>query len=176
MIKTIVVPTDGSVHAKMAIVLAADIAQKFDARMVILHVLLRHVSEHEVEALCAENKMPASLAKKFEDLREQYLKVVAAYYEAGPTPIFVPDDILTEAGQLLLGTARREAESRGVKEIETQIVDGAPADGIVAVAEKEDADMIVMGSRGLGNVAGLIMGSVSHKVNHLFKRTCVLVK
>ena len=39
MIKTILVPTDGSEHAKKAVLLAADIAEKFDARMVILHVL-----------------------------------------------------------------------------------------------------------------------------------------
>jgi nucleotide-binding universal stress UspA family protein len=176
MIKTIVVPTDGSAHAKLAIELAAEMAQKFGARMVILHVLLRHASEYELEALCTENKMPEALAKKFEELRENYLKIVTLYYEGGPTPIFLPDEILTEAGNLLLENARRQAESKGVKEIVTHTVDGAPADKIVAVAEKEDADMIVMGSRGLGNVAGIVMGSVSHKVNHLFKRTCVLVK
>ncbi len=39
MIKTILVPTDGSEHAKKAVLLAADIAEKFDARMVVLHVL-----------------------------------------------------------------------------------------------------------------------------------------
>ena len=39
MIKTIVVPTDGSSHAKKAIDLAADIAEKYGARLVILHVL-----------------------------------------------------------------------------------------------------------------------------------------
>lgn len=176
MIKTIVVPTDGSTHANKAVELAADIAQKFGARMVILHALLQHASEPEIEALCTENQMPESLAKKFEDIRENYLNVVTLYYVVDRTPIIVPDDILTEAGNLLLENARRLAKSKGVKEIETHIVDGAPADKIVAVAEKENADMIVMGSRGLGNVASLVMGSVSHKVNHLFKRTCVLVK
>ena len=69
MIKTIVVPTDGSAHAKKAIDLAADIAGIYGARMVILHVLLRHTSESDVEALCKENAMPDALAKKFEDLR-----------------------------------------------------------------------------------------------------------
>ncbi len=39
MIKTILVPTDGSEHAKKAVLLASDIAEKFDARMVVLHVL-----------------------------------------------------------------------------------------------------------------------------------------
>lgn len=176
MIKTIVVPADGSANANKAINLAADIAKKYGARMVILHVLLRYASASDIQALCAENKMPASLTKKFADLRENYRNIPASYYEAGSTPLIVPDDILTDAGNLLLKNARRRAKSKGVKEIEIHIADGAPADKIVAVAEKENADLIVMGCRGLGNIAGLVMGSVSNKVNHLSQRTCVLVK
>jgi nucleotide-binding universal stress UspA family protein len=176
MIKTIVAPTDGSAHTNMAIELAADIAQKFGARMVILHVLLRNTSEADIEALFAENEMPASLAERFADQREAYSKLVSMYYEAGPMPLPVPEDVLRDVGELLLNDARQRAASKGVKDIATNLADGAPADKIVAVAEKEGADMIVMGSRGLGNVAGLVMGSVSHKVNHLFERTCVLVK
>jgi nucleotide-binding universal stress UspA family protein len=33
-----------------------------------------------------------------------------------------------------------------------------------------------MGSRGLGKMAGVLMGSISHKVSHLSKCTCVTVK
>jgi nucleotide-binding universal stress UspA family protein len=36
--------------------------------------------------------------------------------------------------------------------------------------------MIFVGSRGLGNVKSLLMGSVSHKVAHLAECTCVSVK
>jgi nucleotide-binding universal stress UspA family protein len=46
-------------------------------------------------------------------------------------------------------------------------VRGAVAHGIVEVAEEEDAGLIVMGSRGLGDVAGLLLGSVAHKVLYL---------
>ncbi len=38
------------------------------------------------------------------------------------------------------------------------------------------ADVIVMGSRGLGHIKGMLMGSVSHKVNHLAECTCITVK
>jgi nucleotide-binding universal stress UspA family protein len=176
MIKTLVVPTDGSAHAKKAIDLAADIAEKYGARMVILHVLLRHTSESDIEALCEENAMPEALAKKFEDLRESYLEMAAASYEPGPVFIFVQDDILKEVGDLVLENARLRADSKGVKDIATHIVDGSPADKIIAVAEKENADMIVMGSRGLGKMAGVLMGSVSQKVSHLSNCTCVTVK
>ena len=70
MIKTIVVPTDGSAHAKKAVDLAADIAEKYGARIVLLHVFLRYTSESDIESLCKENAMPDALSKKFEDLRQ----------------------------------------------------------------------------------------------------------
>lgn len=176
MIKTIVVPTDGSEHAKKAIDLASDIADKYDARMVIVHALLRHASESELEALCKEITMPESLEKKFEEIRENFVEMVTSAYEPGYISIIVPDDILNEVGNLVLENARLRAESNGAKDITTQILDGAPADKIIAVAEKENASLIVMGSRGLGEIAGLLMGSVSHKVSHLSSCTCVTVK
>jgi nucleotide-binding universal stress UspA family protein len=176
MIKTIVVPTDGSAHAKKAVDLAADIAEKYDARMVILHVLLRHSSESDLESLCAENAMPDALVKKFSDLRDNWIEMSAAAGEPGPLFIIVPDDILKEVGDLVVEDARQRAEAKGVKDISTRILDGSPADKILAVAGFEYADMIVMGSRGLGKMAGVLMGSVSHKVSHLSDCTCVTVK
>jgi len=176
MIKTILVPTDGSGHAKKAIDLAADIAEKYGARMVILHVLMRHTSESDIETICRENAVSDALKKKLDDLKDAFLEIVAASYEAGPLSIPIPDDILTDVGNLILDNARKRAESKGVKNISAEILDGSAADKIVAAAKKEKADMIVMGSRGLGNISGLLMGSVSHKVSHLADCTCVTVK
>ena len=58
----------------------------------------------------------------------------------------------------------------------TQVVDGDPASNIIAAAGHEKAELVVMGRRGLGNVAGLVMGSVSHKVAHLAECACLTVK
>ncbi|MBE3597923.1 MAG: universal stress protein [Limnochordaceae bacterium] len=44
---------------------------------------------------------------------------------------------------------------------------GDPAETILATAQERKVDLIVMGARGLGPVAQLILGSVSHKVLHL---------
>ncbi|MBP6382724.1 MAG: universal stress protein [Pseudomonadales bacterium] len=43
---------------------------------------------------------------------------------------------------------------------------GDPAEEIVALARREHADLIVMGSRGLSPVRELLLGSVSEKVIH----------
>lgn len=120
--------------------------------------------------------MPEALAKKFENLREAYLEMASSSYEPGPIFIFVEEDILRDVGDLVLQNARQRAESKGVKEIATVVLDGPAAEKIIGAAEAEKADMIVMGSRGLGHVAGLLMGSVSHKVNHLASCTCITVK
>jgi nucleotide-binding universal stress UspA family protein len=45
-----------------------------------------------------------------------------------------------------------------------QIERGTPAEAILAAAEKEKAGLIVLGSRGLGPVKELLLGSVSHRV------------
>lgn len=45
-----------------------------------------------------------------------------------------------------------------------RIMDGSPAEIISEVARIEKADMIIMGSRGLNDLEGLLLGSVTHRV------------
>jgi nucleotide-binding universal stress UspA family protein len=56
------------------------------------------------------------------------------------------------------------------------IEDGDPGKEILRYAEEETANLIVMGSRGLSDLQGLLMGSVSHKVSHLSPCSCITVK
>ncbi|HEX6301364.1 MAG TPA: universal stress protein [Acidimicrobiia bacterium] len=74
-------------------------------------------------------------------------------------------DLVVQAGNVV-----REA---GGQVEATDVLIGAPAHEIVRYAETHDADCIVMGRRGLGDVGGLFMGSISHKVGHLTGRTLV---
>jgi nucleotide-binding universal stress UspA family protein len=53
---------------------------------------------------------------------------------------------------------------------------GDPAPMIVAEAERDNCDLIYMGTRGLGPVQGLFLGSVAIKVLHLSKVPVVLVR
>ena len=49
-------------------------------------------------------------------------------------------------------------------EVNTEIIEGDPATAIIDVAATRKSDLIVMGSRGLGRLAGLLLGSTSQKV------------
>ena len=63
----------------------------------------------------------------------------------------------------------REAEERikdaGV-EVETFARQGDPADAILDVAEEQDADLIVVGNKGMSGAKRFLLGSVPNKVSH----------
>lgn len=176
MIRTILVPTDGSEHANKAVDLAADIASKYGAKMIILHALLRHASAEELKASLAGKKIRDELAKRINELCQATITAAAAAFQGYPAPVPIPEEVVKEVGQLILDKARQAAEAKGVTDITVEVIDGTPADSIVAAAKHQKADMIVMGSRGLSTFGGLLMGSVSHKVGHLAPCTCVTVK
>jgi nucleotide-binding universal stress UspA family protein len=49
-------------------------------------------------------------------------------------------------------------------EVHSETIEGAAAQAIIEVAAARQSDLIVMGSRGLGTLAGLLLGSTSQKV------------
>lgn len=49
-------------------------------------------------------------------------------------------------------------------EIQSELIEGTPAEAIIGVAKTRGSSVIVMGSRGLGSMADLVLGSTSHKV------------
>jgi nucleotide-binding universal stress UspA family protein len=53
---------------------------------------------------------------------------------------------------------------------------GHAAREIVDDAKKHDVSVIVMGSRGRGDLAGLVLGSTAHKVIHLTDRPVLVVR
>jgi nucleotide-binding universal stress UspA family protein len=53
---------------------------------------------------------------------------------------------------------------------------GDPREALLEVARSENADLIVVGSRGLGAVAGALLGSVSSKVVHHADRPVLVAR
>jgi len=76
----------------------------------------------------------------------------------------------------ILSTARSLAADAGAKTIETDTASGDAAGAILRAADEHGADMIVLGARGLSDLQGLIVGSVSHKVLSLTKLPCLIVR
>ncbi len=76
----------------------------------------------------------------------------------------------------ILSTARSLAADAGAKTIETDTGSGDPASAILRAADEHGADMLVLGARGLSDLQGLIVGSVSHKVLSLTKLPCLIVR
>lgn len=50
-------------------------------------------------------------------------------------------------------------------EVRPHVITGDPADALLAIAEQESAELIVVGSRGMHGV-GRMLGSVPNKVSH----------
>ena len=73
-----------------------------------------------------------------------------------------------------LKDAVAEAESRGIH-ADYDLLEGDPAERILDLARSRDVDLIVIGSRGLGAVASVILGSVSKRVLHDADRPVLVV-
>lgn len=71
--------------------------------------------------------------------------------------------ILEREAKLILADYAEEADMKGVK-AETLVAKGNPAKIILYTANAEKADLVVIGSRGLGGVKGLLLGSVSSTI------------
>lgn len=70
---------------------------------------------------------------------------------------------LKKKAQDMLEQLKETVAGNGVK-IDTAVVFGNPPREILKKASIESYDVIIMGSRGLGKIPGLLMGSVSNKV------------
>jgi nucleotide-binding universal stress UspA family protein len=82
---------------------------------------------------------------------------------------------LRARGETLLQPARALLAKAGVP-CEARVVLGEPAHAIAQAARDLACDGIVMGTRGLGTVAGLLLGSVATKVLHLTGLPVTLVQ
>ncbi len=149
MIARILVPVDGSTLASHAVDFASDLAEKYGAAMTLIHVSTR-----------LDSSVPPEL--------EAYARI--EHLEVDER------NLLEGVSRQILEEAAVRARRLGVGDVSEVVEVGDPARKIIEYAEKNDIDVIVIGSRGLGDAAGLLLGSVSHKVTHLAKCPCVIVK
>ena len=96
--------------------------------------------------------------------------------EASSSPILLNlSNEFEESGRRILEEGAKKAQGAGIP-VTTAMEHGNISDNIVSTAEKEGADLIVIGDRGLGAVARFFLGSVANKVSHQAKCPVLIVK
>ena len=89
----------------------------------------------------------------------------------------VPTEEATEAEDKVKAAVSALAEAGITAHAEVaDVVFGQAAREIVDMAKQHDVGIIVMGSRGRSELAGLVLGSTAHKVNHLTDRPVLVVR
>jgi len=171
MINTIIAPIDGTGQSDNALRFASEIAGKYNAQLVLVHALLRGTSVPVMQEI-AENK--GFLDQIKDDLAQvETIPIATVAGVAAPMEV-LPNETLEKFGRLLLSSIANTVTN--VESIQTRIIDGEPARAILKSAEDEQADLIVIGSRGVGDLKSLLLGSVSHKVVEEASCPCVVVK
>jgi nucleotide-binding universal stress UspA family protein len=136
MINAILVGTDGSETAEVAVTNAIEIALGVGAKLQIVSAYAA-VSERQ--------------------LREQREHVPSdVQWAVNPR----------EAVLALLESAQDRAQTAGIKEVETFARLGDAADAILDVAEEQEADLVVVGNKGMTGAKRFLLGSVPNKVSH----------
>ena len=146
MINTILAAVDGSGHASKAVALAAELAHKHDAKLILLTVYSQEYFPPEVMGAATAD----AIAREMQAEREFAEKVVA--------------------------TAATQAKDAGASDVATMVRKGDAAAQILETAKAENVDTIVMGSHGHGTLKGLLIGSVSTKVTAHSKCTSITVR
>jgi nucleotide-binding universal stress UspA family protein len=113
------------------------------------------------------------------------LGIVSAY---APVPqsrvkgesLSAPADIQHEIGpredvNLILDAAAAEARKEGV-EVQTHPVEADPAEAILSVAEQTNADLIVVGNKGMTGARRYLLGSVPNNVSHHAPCSVIIVR
>lgn len=138
MYHTIVVGTDGSDTAAIAVRHALELAA---ANGATLHVVHAH--------------------------QNVSLTMAAASAGSGGPPLDLDrlETGLQEHGQEVVAAVAADAQKAGV-EVRTHVVSGEPADALVTVADTVHADLVVVGSRGLSGLRRFVLGSVPNRVAH----------
>lgn len=146
MIRRILLATDGSDMALKAARWAADLGKRYGAKVTVLHVV------HIPAVLAGSTVLPG-----------------------GASDIAMVTRLMEQAANSIITLTTPVLDEHQVA-YSMRIEYGHVAEEIVRVAEEENADLIVMGSRGLSNASALLLGSVSHKVLHASHRPVLVAR
>ncbi len=129
------------------VTLAVDMAAKYGANLHVLHVV-------------SDMQLPAQMKKAAQMIRFTDER----------------DDILRKIAETILHEAEVCARKKGAQNVRTAISGGDPAGAVIDYARRKKIDLVILGTRGLGKVKGMLLGSVSRKITDLGNMTCLIVR
>jgi nucleotide-binding universal stress UspA family protein len=117
--------------------------------------------------------LPGSGQPRVNDKQDTYSTVARFISGANETK---EARVIALLGEQIIDKASASARKAGVTNVAAEILTGDYANNILEVAKKTDAEIIVMGRRGLSNLKGFVTGSVSHKVSQRAECSVLTVK
>ena len=152
MYKKILVAFDGSEPSRNALDHAVSIAVMWKAELTILSVVPQVMMPVFPDGGLGAAPIAATHMTDYQDrMREIYAKSLRE----------VEDDVKEAFPDL---------------KVSSRLLEGRPSSTIVDEAEKDGADLIVIGSRGLGGITGWILGSTSRRVVESCTKPVLVVK
>ena len=100
--------------------------------------------------VCAYHPLPERQANRASDALGN-----EAYKVTGSHPA---EDVLNDA--------RGRAQKIGVQSVESLAIEGDPVDVLTKAVTDRNADLVVIGNRGLNSLAGRLLGSVPANISH----------
>ena len=129
-------------------------------------------SEHALEVAC-------DLAKKYDAgihlVHSPQIETTGVAVGSGAVEIKPSPAQVAEAGRKVMDDATERAKSLGCEADHCIVSNGDPATEVLKALDSCNADLVVMGRRGLGRISSLLLGSVSQKVSHDAQCTCMTV-
>ena len=160
MLKTILVPVDGSEKGFNALKYAVGLSKDCGGSKIVVSTV--------------------SLPYAFSEAAKEYVSNISDLVttQIPPKTKSKSGDLITDFSKdrVLMTAKKKLARNKDLVVEYRQIIGDDPAKAIVDQAEAIKADMIVMGNRGMGQFAEILLGSVGNKVISFAKCPVVIVK
>lgn len=169
MFTKILAATDGSDTAGRAVARAADLAARLSLPLVIVLVENDDPMSEGLLAYGRAEHLVVDPEPGRDDPRPGVPRIPGMPHEMDT------GGLGTALAEQVLQAAVQVAKAVGAKDVQGSFLAGDPATEILDAATETGADLIVLGSRGLGAMGRLVMGSVSEKVLHHTNRTVLVV-
>lgn len=172
MFERIIVATDGSPTGNRAITAAADLAGKYNAELKVVHTLMHGAPPESLRRMA-----------EIEHLVDSHPQAGAAL-DGGPAMAMsaaevdrnrIEHAVIEAIGSKIVERAIDTAKQSGATVVTGETLDGEPAEKIIEASRGWNANLIVLGSRGLSGFKRLLLGSVSQKVTQLAECACLVV-